>query len=162
MPYQWNEDHTELTLKPHRSMTRRGFVVFMSVTMVLWTLPLLSVLGTAALWWMLPFVLLTIAMLWLLIQRNYRDGELCEHLHIDADACHLHRDNPRGPAQDWHCKTYWVHVHMRETNRYIPHYVTLSGNGREVEIGAFLSEDERVSLFDDLERWIGAAKAPTV
>jgi uncharacterized membrane protein len=28
--------------------------------------------------------------------------------------------------------------------------VTLSGNGREVEIGAFLSEDERKSLFKEL------------
>jgi uncharacterized membrane protein len=29
--------------------------------------------------------------------------------------------------------------------------VTLSGNGREVEIGAFLSEDERKSLFKELQ-----------
>ena len=32
----------------------------------------------------------------------------------------------------------------------MPHYVTLCGKGREVEIGAFLSEDERVSLYDEL------------
>jgi uncharacterized membrane protein len=32
----------------------------------------------------------------------------------------------------------------------VPNYVTLSGNGREVEIGAFLSEDERKALYQDL------------
>lgn len=139
-------------------MTRKGFVFFMSASLLLWTVPLLSVVGTAALWWMLPFVLLTIALLWLLIQRNYRDAELSERLIIDGTECHLHRDNPRGPDQEWHCNTYWVSVHMRENNRLIPHYVTLSGNGREVEIGAFLSEDERLSLFDELVTRITAAK----
>jgi len=139
-------------------MTRQGFVWFMSATIALWTVPLLSVLGTSALWWMLPFVLLTIALLWLLIQRNYRDGELSEVLSIDGEDCHLHRENPRGPAQDWHCHTYWVSVQMHETNPRLPHYVTLRGGGREVEIGAFLSEDERVDLFRDLKSRIAAAK----
>ena len=32
----------------------------------------------------------------------------------------------------------------------MPFYVTLNGNGREVEIGAFLSEDERKSLYEEL------------
>ena len=32
----------------------------------------------------------------------------------------------------------------------MPNYVTLKGQGREVEIGAFLSEDERLSLRDEL------------
>ncbi|MEM6478157.1 MAG: DUF2244 domain-containing protein [Pseudomonadota bacterium] len=158
MPYHWNKEQTELTLRPHRSMTRKGFVWFMSLTMALWSVPLLSVLGTSALWWMLPFVLLTILLLWLLIQRNYRDGELSETLHIDRRETHLHRENPRGPAQDWACNTHWVSVHMHETNRQLPHYVTLKGNGREVEIGAFLSEDERLSLYDDLETRLAAAK----
>ena len=34
----------------------------------------------------------------------------------------------------------------------MPHYITLKGKGREVEIGAFLSEEERLSLYDDLNR----------
>jgi uncharacterized membrane protein len=34
----------------------------------------------------------------------------------------------------------------------IPNYVTLSGNGREVEIGSFLSEPERLSLYDELSK----------
>ena len=40
---------------------------------------------------------------------------------------------------------------MHKTGGPVPNYVTLSGKGREVEIGAFLSEDERVSLFGELE-----------
>lgn len=162
MPYQWTTDdatRTELTLWPHRSMSRRGFVWFMSATIILWSVPLLSVLGTAALWWMLPFVLLTIGLLWLLIQRNYRDADLSETLVIDGYETKLHRENPRGPAQDWSCNTHWVSVQMHETNRAVPHYVTLKGNGREVEIGAFLSEEERETLFDDLQVKLATMKS---
>jgi uncharacterized membrane protein len=32
----------------------------------------------------------------------------------------------------------------------VPNYVTLTGDGREVEIGAFLSEEERIALYGDL------------
>lgn len=161
MPYQWVEtkpDTAELEIWPHRSMTRQGFVWFMSASIVLWSVPLLSVLGTSALWWMLPFILVTILMLWLLVQRNYRDAELSEVLSITRDDCHLHRENPRGPAQHWRCNTHWVSVQMHETNPRLPHYVTLRGNGREVEIGAFLSEDERLSLFDELTTRLASVK----
>ena len=162
MPYHWNEEKSgseELSLWPHRSMSAKGFVLFMGATMVLWALPLISVAGTVAFWWMLPFVLLTIGLLWMLIQRNYRDGQLTETLRISSHETSLHRENPRGPAQDWACNTHWVSVHMREDNKYLPHYVTLKGAGREVEIGAFLSEDERLELYDELMERFAAAKS---
>jgi uncharacterized membrane protein len=41
-----------------------------------------------------------------------------------------------------------------DTDGPVPHYVTLQGAGREVEIGAFLSEDERCALYDELRREI--------
>jgi uncharacterized membrane protein len=32
----------------------------------------------------------------------------------------------------------------------VANYITLSGNGREVELGSFLGEDERKELFNEL------------
>ena len=34
----------------------------------------------------------------------------------------------------------------------VANYITLSGNGREVELGSFLGEDERKELFHELNR----------
>lgn len=42
----------------------------------------------------------------------------------------------------------------------MPHYVTLSGAGREVEIGAFLSEDERKELYAELSEKVRRIATP--
>jgi len=39
---------------------------------------------------------------------------------------------------------------MHEGGGPVAHYITLKGGGREVEIGAFLSEDERKTLHGEL------------
>jgi uncharacterized membrane protein len=45
-----------------------------------------------------------------------------------------------------------VQVQLYPTGGPVPQYLTLKGGGREVELGAFLSEDERRTLKDDLHR----------
>jgi uncharacterized membrane protein len=42
----------------------------------------------------------------------------------------------------------------------VPNYVTLSGAGREVEIGAFLSEDERKALYGELSDRVAKLAQP--
>jgi uncharacterized membrane protein len=71
-------------------------------------------------------------------------------LNFTADNLRLVRQEPKGEIKSWECNGYWAQVHLYGTEGPLPNYVTLSGNGREVEIGAFLSEDERKSLFKEL------------
>lgn len=73
-----------------------------------------------------------------------------EELTIDREAVHLVRTNARGPVQEWDCESYWAKVEMHPTGGPVPHYVTLKGKGRQVEIGAFLSEDERKVLYGEI------------
>ena len=39
----------------------------------------------------------------------------------------------------------------------IEDYMTMTGGGREIELGAFLSPEERVELADEIERALTAA-----
>ncbi|MFP4327000.1 MAG: DUF2244 domain-containing protein [Paracoccaceae bacterium] len=155
MPYAWTpsdspEAGCELRLWPHRSLPPYGFAAFILITFAFICVPLLAVIGTVVMWGLLPFILLVLAGLWWGLRRSYRDGEIVEQLHLDDRQIRLTRQNPRGPAQDWECNTYWARVQMHPSGGPVPHYVTLKGNGREVEIGAFLSEEERVALYGDL------------
>ncbi len=156
MPYEWSASQApagaarELRLWPHRSLPRRGFAAFILATFTLITIPLYPLLGTILLWGILPFLLLAVAGVWWGLERSYRDADLREVLTIDPEQIRLTRTDPRGQVREWECQSYWARAQMHETGGPVPHYVTLSGKGREVEIGAFLSEDERKALFGEL------------
>lgn len=130
-----------------------GFFLFASV-------PLYSVIGTVVLWGLLPFMLAATGALYYALRRNQRDRRILEVLTVTPEVTHLTRTNPKGDTQDWESNTYWVKVACHEAGGPVPYYVTLKGNGREVEIGAFLSEEERRSLFNDLTDAVRRAANP--
>lgn len=154
MPYKWthsaSSDTPELHLWPHQSLQPQGYTRFLGITAALISIPLLALLGSALLWALLPFVLLALfGMKWAL-DRSRSDRQILEILSLSAEQVHLLRINPDGQRQRWQCNRYWARAEMRDHGGPVPHYVTLSGSNREVEIGAFLSEEERIALFDEL------------
>lgn len=149
-----------LSLWPHRSLPRRGFALFIVLTFGMLLIPLIAVLGTVVLWGLLPFLMGALALVWWALERSYRDGALREELTVWSDRVELVRSNPRGPSQSWEANPYWVRVEIHKSGGPVENYVTLSGSGREVEIGAFLSPEERIGLYDDLERVLRRAATP--
>lgn len=138
------------TLRPHRSLSPRGFVWVIGFTAVMLLVPLVPLIGSLAWWGLLPHLLLALLGLWYFIRRNTRDGSLYEELNIWSDLITVHRHNPRKPDQFWQSNPYWTTVQIRE-NRNVEHYLTLKGSGREVELGAFLTPNERLDLRNRIE-----------
>jgi len=156
MPYHWltqapETDIRRMHLWPYRSLPKRGFVWFIGGTAALIALPMIAVLGTPVLWGVLPFVLLALAGIWLALQRSYRDGEILEELTLTPSEVRLTRQGPRHMRAEWQANAHWVQVELHATGGPVPNYLTLRGGPRHVEIGAFLSEDERLSLLDELQ-----------
>ncbi|MEY4983103.1 MAG: hypothetical protein RIR62_1369 [Pseudomonadota bacterium] len=155
MPYQWQPtptpDEQRLHLWPYRSLPRSGFVWFIGGTCALILVPMLSVLGSPVLWGILPFFVVAVAGMWVALQKSYRDAEIIEDLVLTRDSLRLVRHGPRGRRQSWEANPYWVRVTLHKSGGPVPNYLTLSGDGREVELGAFLSEDERLALKEDME-----------
>ncbi len=147
-------------LRPSRSLPRRGFAWLLLITWALLLLPLIPLLGTAALWVMLPFLLAVLLALWLSFERSYRDGELCEELILWPEMIHVHRHNPRAAAQSWQASPYWTRLKLTPEGGPVENYLTLRGNGREIELGAFLSPEERADLYDRLGDELARARAP--
>lgn len=166
MPYRWDKiaeapeqsgafgfPAERLTLWPHRSLTARGFVWFIGITSALISLPLLSLVGTSVMWGLLPFMLAALGGIWWALSRNRRDrATLCEVLTITPTEITLHRQNADGSAQHWQANPYWVTAHIHPAGGPVPDYLTLRGDGREVELGAFLSRDERLALHLEVSR----------
>ncbi len=139
-----------LYLWPYRSLPKRGFVLFIGLTAAMIALPLLAVLGTPVLWGLLPFMGLALAGVWWGLGRSYRDGSLVEEMQIWPDKVELTRHNPNSLQQNWSANPHWVRVNRYEKNGQIENYLTLTGGGREVELGAFLTKQERLTLYQEL------------
>lgn len=161
MPYRWTtppgDTPQEMQLWPHESLPARGMAAFVLGTFTLALVPSFAVLGSPLLWGLLPFVLLAIWGLYFALQRNHKARQITETLTLGAKDLTLIRIDPDGATRRWACNRYWVSVQHYDDEGPVPHYITLRGSGREVEIGAFLSEDERVTLYDDLTRALRAA-----
>ncbi|WP_233252452.1 DUF2244 domain-containing protein [Maritimibacter sp. 55A14] len=146
-------------LRPNRSLSPQGFVVVIGLCFGFMMIPLIPLLGTMALWAMLPFLLGAIALLWYFIRRNTADGALTERLVLSDRLIRVTRHNPRGPAQEWQANPYWTSLTLHATGGPVENYITLKGSGREIELGAFLSPEERAALHAELEEALARARA---
>ena len=90
-------------------------------------------------------------LVWVALRRSQKDARLSETLTLWPERMHLIRRGPHGRVQEWEANPYWVTIRLHRKGGPVENYVTMRGNGREVEIGAFLSEDERVSLHAELQ-----------
>lgn len=149
MPYEWlphSGDSRRLHLWPYRSLPRRGMVWFLGGTAVCITVPLLGLIGTPVWWGLLPFLLAALAAIWWALEKSFRDAEIVEEMEITPDQVTLVRHGPRGKRQDWQANPHWVRLTLHATGGPVPQYLTMKGQGREVELGAFLTEEERRRL----------------
>ena len=161
MPYHWTDTPNGpevLRLTAHRSLSSGGFVLFIGITVVMLSIPLMSLIGTIALWWILPFFAIAVWAVWIAIMRSYKDGEVTEVLCREGDVVTLIHRPVKGEAMSWECNLYWVRPELHAKGGPVAQYVTLSGNGRTAEIGRFLAEEERSALFRDLMAYLAREK----
>lgn len=161
MPYEWlppRNDTQRLHLWPHRSLTQRGFVWFVGLTSALIAVPLVSMIGSPVLWGLLPFLGGTVWALWFALRKNGRDRDIVEDLTLSPSRVSVSRHGPKGARQDWEANPHWVRIEVLATGGPVPHYLTLHGGPRDVELGRFLSEDERLALSRDLRSRLAALK----
>ena len=123
---------------------------FLGATFTFITLPLFNVLGTKVFWGLFPFLLLTLMGIWFALRKSLRDRQILEQLTLYKDELVLIRQDPNGEQKEWVCSPYWAKLRIYDKEGPVANYITLRGNGREVELGSFLGEDERKELFNEL------------
>lgn len=158
MPYQWHITAPEesgavfiLEAWPHRSLPAKGFVWVIGLTAAGLAIPMLALLGTAALWGMLPFAVIAVWALWVAIRRSYRGAATREVLELAPGQLTLTRSDPGRADRVWQTNPYWVRAALRHGGP-VEDYLILTDGKREIELGAFLSPEERRALHDDLDR----------
>lgn len=161
MPYtltRHTPTHAHLHLCPHNALNPRGFVMVIGMSAATLALPLIAVLGSPVLWGLLPFAGLALWGLWWAIDRNWRDRRITEDMDLSRRAVHLVRRDPGGQVRDWHADPHWVTLRLIPHGGPVENYLILTGGGREVELGSFLTPAERANLHADLGEVLIALK----
>lgn len=148
----------QVRLWPHRSLSPAGFRWIMGIAGAGFALPLIALAPTGASLALLPFALGGLLLLWIFIKASYFTGRLTEELRLWPDAIAVERREPWGRVRRWAANPYWVDVDVTET-REIERYLTLRGGGRRIELGAFLTPDERAALADELRTRIAGLRS---
>ena len=147
--------HFDVVLQPHRSLSRSGFLILMLALGGVSFIAGMMFLALGA-WPVLGFFGLDVLLVYIAFRLNYRSGRLTELVRLTDSALTVRRILPNGRMRDWRFEPYWVRVEMDDPPRTASQ-VTLSSHGRRLEIGGFLTPEERLelarALWAALARW---------
>jgi uncharacterized membrane protein len=148
-----------VTLWPNQSLTRQGRRMAMATAAAGFCLPLIAMAGTPVFWGLAPFLLVPFCALWLSIRRNAWHLRIEERLTLWRDEMRVERREPDGRLLRWQAEPLRVRLRLHKDAR-VEDYLTLAGGGREIELGAFLSPEERFALAGEIEAALTRAIRP--
>ncbi len=135
-------------LRPHRSLSPRGFLILMSFVGIVSFIAGMSFLAIGA-WPVMGFFGLDALLIYGAFKLNYRAGRRLEVVEITPDDLKLTRVHPSGRREEIALNPYWARPHLAEredgANR-----LYLRSHGRHYAVGSFLTDDERRDLADAL------------
>ncbi|MGD2083512.1 MAG: DUF2244 domain-containing protein [Chromatiales bacterium] len=138
-------------IRPNRSLTWRAVLrVYAVIALCLLGMAVPFVLH--GYWPVLPFAGLELLALGAAFYLCLRRSQWREVVSIDADTLRVEKGR-RHAEQCWECPSAWARVRLEHPpSAWHPSRLKVAYQGREVEIGGFLTEDERVALADALEQ----------
>jgi len=139
----------DIVLYPNRSLGRTGFAVLMGA-IVLVSAAIGAGFMMVGAWPVTGFLGLDVVLIFMAFRWHDREARRTEFVRLDQGGLTVRRLEPDGSAQSWHFEPYWLQVSIEAAGRH-DHRLILRSHGRQLEIGAFLTQDERQELARALE-----------
>jgi uncharacterized membrane protein len=147
----------EALIVPHRSLTRSGYVIVVVAMLVLSAAVALRFWLVGA-WPVVAFSLLEVPLIVVLLAINLRRARASELIMLNGQELTVIRTDPAGRRKQVSLPSAWLRVDL-DVARGSPR-VILSLHGRDCEVGAFLHEPEKLSLFVALSDALHRIKNP--
>jgi uncharacterized membrane protein len=146
------------TLRPHRSLSPRGFVVVM--------LALISCSFTAGLafwsmgaWPIVGFFGLDILLVQLAFRLNYRQARAAEEIAVFHDRITVRSTSARGDTAEREFNPYWARLEVERHPEAGVTRVTIASHGKRLDIAGFLGPWERESFAQALSAALAEVRA---
>ena len=148
-----------IRLVPNRSLNSNGTKVVFSVIACGFLLPIIPFIGSPIGTTLTIFSGLTFYLFLTLLQKNFQQGSTFEEILISKRKIKVVHQEKNKDRLTWECNPYWTKVHLDTNNRQLKNYLTLAGKGKHIELGAFLSPDERLELRDKIQNALAKANS---
>ena len=147
----------EALIVPHRSLTRKGVIMVVIVLTTLSAAVALRFLLLGA-WPVAAFSLLEVPIVGALLAVNIRRARASELIMLNTQEITVIRTDPAGRRKQVSLPSAWLRVQL-DAGRGLPR-VVLRSHGRDCEVGTFLHEPDRLSLFNALRDAIHGVRNP--
>ena len=137
----------QVVLYPNRSLGDKGFAILMGA-IVLVSLAVGAGFVLVGAWPVTGFLGLDVLLLYLAFRWNFRDASRADFIRLDDEGLSIRRILPSGKTKEWTFETAWVQVVIEKKRLW------LRSHGKALEIGQYLTADERSSLASALREAI--------
>ena len=140
-----------LTLWPHRSLEKTVIFKLIVIIYCVMLIPILPFLTLNTMLIFLPFSLLPMFLLYFCLHLNLKEAKLYESINIWPSLIEVRRYEANGNEKVWNANPYWTATKLYPQDQKVENYLTLRGNGREVELGSFLNPEERIEIKNKID-----------
>ena len=148
-----------IRLVPNRSLNSNGTKVVFAVIALGFLLPIIPFIGSPIGTTLTIFSGLTFYLFLTLLQKNFQQGSTFEEVFISKNRIKVVHKEKNKEQLTWECNPYWTKVNLDINNPRLKNYLTLAGKGKRIELGAFLSPDERLELRDKIQNALAKANS---
>jgi uncharacterized membrane protein len=144
-------------ITPHRSLSPRGFVIFM---LCLGGLSFVSGMTFVLMgaWPVCGFFGLDVLLVYVAFRVNYRTGRAYEEVTVTASELTVRQVSHRGGVREWTLNPLWVRLDRIVHEEFGIERLFLVSRGRRLPIAAFLGPDEKASFARALTTALGEAR----
>jgi uncharacterized membrane protein len=148
----------DVVVYPHRSLGPTGFLMLMAVLSACsFTIGMVFYLSGA--WPVIGFLGLDVLIVYVAFRLNYRAARAYETVRLTREALEVTRVDSSGRGRRITLQPYWLAVDMDDPPRRHSR-LTLRTHGRRLEIGGFLTPDEKLDLARALRRALEEVRQP--
>lgn len=140
-------------VRPNQSLSWCG-AVWVYTAIAICCLGIGLVFALYGYWPVLPFAGIEVIILGIAFYRCLLRSQIREVVTVNADVVTVEKGHHQ-PQEHWECPRAWARIALEHSQiAWYPRRLTVAFQGRRVEIGQFLNEEERGVLADELQQMI--------
>lgn len=145
------------TLTPYRSLSRKGFVVLMTLVSAISFMAGMVFLVAGA-WPVFGFFVLDVLLIYWAFRANYRAAAEYEQVRVTPFELKFRKVSAKGEIREWAFNPLWVRLERETHEEFGVQKLFLTFRGRRLGIGHFLNPDDKASFSTALTAALSEAR----